>query len=96
MEYDATAVETNYVGASIQYTPTEIYVGQALLTNKLNPPINTLPISHVLYYYFNTTSSVQNVSSGGFGLANLVFKVPPNTKNIYNFESCNFILKFLK
>jgi hypothetical protein len=90
MEKDSTAVEKNYVGVSVQYRSTEIYVGQVLLVNNLNPnSSNTLSISHVLYYYFNTTSSVQNILAGSFGIANLVFKVPPNTKNIYNFESSN-------
>jgi hypothetical protein len=39
---------------------------------------------------------VQNILAGSFGIANLVFKVPPNTKNIYNFESSNnFFFKYI-
>lgn len=88
MEYDSTAVANNYIGVSAQYSGTEIYVGHLLLVNNLiNPPTSNLDISHLLYYYFNTTSSISTINAGNYGIANIVFKVPPKTKNIYNFET---------
>ena len=90
MESDPTAVINNYMGVGIQYTTSEIYVGQILLSNNLGSPTNTLG-SNIPYYYFNTTSTNSTIYSGSFGIANLVFKVPANTKNIYNFETCIII-----
>lgn len=85
LDDDPTVPTTNYISVGLQFTDTQIYVGQIQFTK--NVPIKTANPSASMYAFVDSSSL--SVTGGTFGLSNYVVKINPNTAYSYNLVASN-------
>ena len=88
-EPSLVASPQTYVAVGIQYTDSQIFVGQnfyTLDTTSASPFIT--PPSPSSLYIFQDTSSVSTINGRGIALSNYVMKIPPKSLYSYSLNSC--------
>ena len=91
LDDDPTVPTTNYISVGLQFTDTQIYVGQIQFTK--NVPIK---VANPNPTYAFVDSSSLSVTGGTFGLSNYVVKINPNTAYSYNLVASNSFFLTLK
>jgi hypothetical protein len=92
LDDDPTVPTTNYISVGLQFTDTQIYVGQIQFTK--NVPIKVVNPSATMYAFVDSSSL--SVTGGTFGLSNYVVKINPNTAYSYNLIASNSFFLNLK
>lgn len=84
---DPSLTSQNYIGATIDFDPNTVYVGQLLFTTGTSLP-TTSPAVNSIYSYVDTSTSNLTITGRSFGVINFVIKIPPSSLYGFNIESC--------
>ena len=98
-EPSLVASPQTYVAVGIQYTDSQIFVGQNFYTLDTTSasPLITAPAASSLYGYLDTINTITSISGRGFVTTTYVFKAPPSILYGYSFLSSEkFSIKYGK
>ena len=84
-EPSLVASPQTYVAVGIQYTDSQIFVGQNFYTLDTTNALATAPATNSLYGYLDTINSITSISGRGFVSTTYVFKAPPSSLYGYSF-----------
>jgi hypothetical protein len=89
-EPSLATLPSTYIAVGVQYTDTQIFVGQNFYTldTSATNPFATQPALSEFYGFQN--NSTTSVSGRNFAISTYVVKIPPKSSFAYGFNSCKY------